>query len=67
MNDKQKRLIIKQLDIALAPLTIVEKIIVIESYGKSLRRKNSADTEEEVARARQKMTGKRILDVDSNL
>lgn len=62
MNDKQEKLIVKMIETALAPLTQVEKINIIERLGKRLRRKNSAESEEEVAQFAKKMTGKRIID-----
>lgn len=62
MTDKQEKLIVGLIETALAPLTPVEKINIIERLGKKLRRKNSAESEEEVAQFAKKMTGKRIID-----
>lgn len=64
---KQESLIMKEVVKTMAPLTKTSKLKVIEKLGKIWRRENSAEIYEEEAKARLKMTGKRILDVDSTL
>ena len=64
---KQEILIRKEIKKIASVLPLVGQINVFESLGKEARKRNSAETEEEVARTRVKLTGKRILDVDSNL
>ena len=64
---KQEQLVKKEVRKLVSVLPLVGQINVLESLGKEARKRNSAETEEEVARTRVKLTGKRILDVDSNL
>ena len=62
MNDKRKSLLKKEIKKLMALCTLVDQIEVIESLGKELRKKNSAESEEEVAQFAERMTGKRIID-----
>ena len=61
-TSKQKGLMVNEFEKLMALWPITDKIDLIESYGKRLRKKNSAQTEEEVAQFAKKMTGKRIID-----
>lgn len=61
-TEKQKGLMIKEFEKLMNLWPITDKIDLVESYGKRLRKKNSAQTEEEVAQFAKKMTGKRIID-----
>jgi 23S rRNA pseudoU1915 N3-methylase RlmH len=65
MTDKQQKLITKEVENILAPLSKTERLIIIEKLGKKWRRENSAEIYEAEARDRLKMAGKRIKDVDT--
>ena len=62
MTEKQERLITKEVENILSPLTKTDRLKIIEKLGKKWRRENSAEIEEDVAQFAKKVTGKRIID-----
>ena len=67
MNEKQERLITKEVENILSPLSKTDRLKIIEKLGKRWRRENSAEINEDVAQTRLKFHGKRIKDIDSTL
>ena len=64
---KQESLLMKEVVKLLSVANKTSRLKIIEKLGKVWRRENSAEIYEAEAKDRLKISGKRILDVDSNL